>query len=213
MIDDHVELADDIAVGLRRVGFGVDVAYDGAEGLFKTSIIPYDVVVLDRDMPGVHGDDVCIALANGSNDARILMLTASSAVEDRVEGLGLGADDYLDKPFAFEELVARINSLARRTPSAPTVARWKDLTIDRSRRTVTRAGRSLSLTRKEYGVIEMMVVANGGVVSTEQLLDGVWDEMTDPATRTVTVTISRLRNKLGLPEMIENFIGVGYRLR
>jgi len=213
VIEDHVELADDIASGLRDQGIGADTAYDGTDGLFKASIYPYDVVVLDRDLPGVHGDDVCTAIARGSIEARILMLTASGAIEDRVEGLNLGADDYLRKPFAFEELVARIRALSRRPPSTSPVLEWADLVFDRSRMTVTRGGNVLSLTRKELGILEVLMVAAGSVVSTEDLLDRVWDEHADPFTRTVTVTVSRLRHKLGPPDLLETLIGSGYRLK
>ena len=212
VIEDQVELADDIARGLRDRGIGADTAYDGTQGLFKASIYPYDVVVLDRDLPGVHGDDICVAITSGSIEARVLMLTASGTVEDRVEGLNLGADDYLKKPFAFEELVARIRALARRSPSTPVKLEWADIVFDRSRRSVTRGGASISLTRKELGVLEVLMVAAGSVVSTEDLLERVWDEHADPFTRTVTVTVSRLRQKLGAPEVVETLIGSGYRL-
>jgi len=213
VIEDHIELADDIADGLRDHGIGADTAYDGSDGLFKASIYPYDVIVLDRDLPGVHGDDVCSAIVKGSIESRILMLTASGAVEDRVEGLNLGADDYLRKPFAFDELVARIRALSRRSPSTAPVLEWADLVFDRSRRSVRRGGDVIALTRKELGVLEILMVAEGAVVSTEELLDRVWDEHADPFTRTVTVTISRLRQKLGSPEVVETLIGSGYRLK
>ena len=212
VIEDHVELANDIAAGLRDKGFGVDTSYDGDDGYFKATIYGYDVVVLDRDLPGMHGDDVCSALANSSIPARILMLTASGTVEDRVEGLGIGADDYLNKPFAFEELVARIRTLARRSPSTPPILVWKDINFDVAAQKVARNYQSLALSRKELGVLEMLMMAGGAVVSAEDLLESVWDQFTDPFTRTVTVTLSRLRLKLGPPDVIETVIGIGYRL-
>src|SRR5215831_13192253 len=190
VVEDQAELADDIADGLRDQGIGADVAYDGPTGIEKALMNSYDVVVLDRDLPQVHGDAVCATLVGSRSAARILMLTAAAAVGDRVQGLNLGADDYLGKPFAFEELVARIRSLARRAPAAP----------------------PLSLTRKEMGILEELLVADGGVVSTEDLLERVWDENADPFTRTVTVTIGRLRRKLGDPDPIDTVVGSGYRL-
>ena len=212
VVEDQAELADDIADGLRDRGIGADVACDGATGIEKALMNCYDVIVLDRDLPRVHGDAVCATLANGPSGARILMLTAAGAVSDRVDGLNLGADDYLTKPFAFDELVARVRALARRSPSAPPVTAHGDLVFDRARRRVSRAGRSISLTRKELGILEELLVADGAVVSTEDLLERVWDENADPFTRTVTVTIARLRRKLGEPELIETVVGSGYRL-
>ena len=207
------ELADDITEGLRDRGIGADVAYDGSVAIEKAVMTRYDVVVLDRDLPRVHGDAVCAALTAASSEARILMLTASATIGDRVEGLNLGADDYLTKPFAFDELVARVHALARRAPAAPVIAVRGDLVFDRARRRVSRAGRPVSLTRKELGVLEELLVADGAVVSAEELLERVWDENADPFTRTVTVTIARLRSKLGDPDPIETMIGSGYRLR
>jgi DNA-binding response OmpR family regulator len=212
VVEDESELADDIAAGLRDQGIGADVAYDGPAGIEKALMNSYDVVVLDRDLPRVHGDAVCATLVGSSSAARILMLTAAAAVGDRVQGLNLGADDYLGKPFAFEELVARIRSLARRSPSAAPVIMRGELVFDRARRRVSRAGRPVSLTRKEMGILEELLVADGGVVSTEDLLDRVWDENADPFTRTVTVTVARLRRKLGEPDLIETLVGSGYRL-
>jgi DNA-binding response OmpR family regulator len=212
VVEDQVELADDIGEGLRDRGFGADVAYDGAEGIEKALLYDYDVVVLDRDLPHVHGDAVCATLVSSASDARILMLTAATMVDDRVHGLNLGADDYLTKPFAFEELVARIHALARRAPSTPPVVRRGDLVVDRARRQVSRAGRPVSLTRKELGLLEELLAADGAVVSAEQLLERVWDEHADPFSRTVTVTVGRLRRKLGEPDPIETVIGAGYRL-
>jgi DNA-binding response OmpR family regulator len=212
VVEDQAELADDIADGLRDQGIGADVAYDGSAGIEKALLNSYDVVVLDRDLPRVHGDAVCALLAGSPAPARILMLTAAGAVSDRVDGLNLGADDYLGKPFAFEELVARVRALARRSPAAAPVIVRGDLVVDRGRRRVSRAGRPISLTRKELGVLEELLVADGAVVSAEDLLERVWDENADPFTRTVTVTIARLRRKLGEPDLIETVIGSGYRL-
>jgi DNA-binding response OmpR family regulator len=212
VVEDQAELADDIADGLRDQGIGADVAYDGAAGIEKALMNAYDVVVLDRDLPEVHGDAVCVTLAGAGAAARILMLTAAAAVGDRVQGLNLGADDYLGKPFAFEELIARVRSLARRAPAAAPVMVRGDIVFDRARRRVSRAGRRLSLTRKEMGVLEELLVADGGVVSAEELLERVWDENADPFTRTVTVTIGRLRSKLGKPDPIDTVVGSGYRI-
>jgi DNA-binding response OmpR family regulator len=212
VVEDQAELADDIADGLRDQGIGADVAYDGPTGIEKALVNSYDVVVLDRDLPRVHGDAVCATLVGSRAEARILMLTAAATVGDRVQGLNLGADDYLCKPFAFEELVARVRSLARRAPSAVPVIVRGDIVFDRARRRVSRAGRPLSLTRKEMGILEELIVADGGVVSTEDLLERVWDENADPFTRTVTVTIGRLRRKLGEPDPIDTVVGSGYRL-
>jgi DNA-binding response OmpR family regulator len=175
-----------------------------------TAFTAYDVIVLDRDLPRVHGDAVCAGLVAGPAQARILMLTAAADVDDRVDGLNLGADDYLGKPFAFTELVARIRSLARRSPSAPPVVVRGDLVVDRVRHRVSRAGRPVVLTRKEFGVLEVLVA--GGVVSAEELLERVWDANADPFSNTVSVTLSRLRRKLGAPPLIETVIGSGYRL-
>ncbi len=212
VVEDQAELADDIADGLRDQGIGADVAYDGATGIEKALMTAYDVVILDRDLPRVHGDAVCATLASTPSQARILLLTASSTVSDRVDGLNLGADDYLTKPFAFAELVARVRALARRVPAAPPVTVRGDLVFDRARRRASRGGRPLSLTRKELAVLEELLVADGAVVSAEELLERVWDENADPFTRTVTVTLARLRRKLGEPELIETVVGSGYRL-
>jgi DNA-binding response OmpR family regulator len=208
--EDHHTLADRIAEGLRDAGLAVDVVNDGAAALIAAGETAYDVVVLDRDLPGVHGDQVCRTLAGGT--ARILMLTAAAAVDDRVDGLELGADDYLGKPFAFHELVARVRALGRRAPSAPPVARRGDLAVDRARHRANRGDRALSLTRKEFGVLEMLVAADGGVVSTEELLEHVWDAHVDPFSNIVSVTMTRLRRKLGEPPLIETVVGKGYRL-
>jgi DNA-binding response OmpR family regulator len=212
VVEDHVELANDVAEGLRDQGIGADVAYDGSEAIEKALMTAYDVVVLDRDLPRIHGDAVCATLISSATRARILMLTAAAAVSDRVDGLNLGADDYLVKPFAFEELVARVRTLARREPAPPPLIARGDLVLDRARRRVSRAGRPVPLTRKELAVLEELLVADGAVVSAEALLERVWDENADPFTRTVTVTVGRLRSKLGEPDPIETVVGSGYRL-
>jgi DNA-binding response OmpR family regulator len=212
VVEDQKVLANRIAEGLRDQGMAVDVAYDGAAAMEVTAFTRYDVIVLDRDLPRVHGDAVCASLVAGPAEARILMLTAAGAVEDRVDGLNLGADDYLAKPFAFTELVARIKSLARRRPAAPPIAVLGDLTVDRVRHRASRAGRAIALTRKEFGVLEALLAAQGGLVSAEDLLENVWDEHADPFSNTVSVTVSRLRRKLGDPPLIETVIGSGYRL-
>jgi DNA-binding response OmpR family regulator len=212
VVEDQRVLADRIAEGLRDQGMAVDVAYDGATAMEVTAFTSFDVIVLDRDLPRVHGDAVCASLVAGPATARILMLTAAAGVENRVDGLNLGADDYLGKPFAFTELVARVHALARRTPSTPPVATRGDLVVDRARRRVTRLGRPVVLTRKEFGVLEMLVAADGGVVSAEELLEHVWDVNTDPFSNTVSVTVSRLRRKLGNPPVIDTVVGSGYRL-
>jgi DNA-binding response OmpR family regulator len=214
VVEDQMELADDIAEGLRDQGVAADVAYDGSSGMEKALMNRYDVVVLDRDLPKVHGDAICAALAGARSEARILMLTAASAVGDRVEGLNLGADDYLTKPFAFAELIARVKALSRRGTAAPApVIVRGDLVFDRARRRVSRDGRPISLTRKEMGVLEVLLVAEGAVVSAEEIFDRVWDEHADPFSNTVTVTLGRLRRKLGEPGPIETVVGAGYRLR
>ena len=212
VVEDEPLLADAVAQGLRHEAHAVDVAYDGAAALERVDVNDYDVVVLDRDLPRVHGDDVCRHLAKTGSETRILMLTAAAGVEDRVDGLELGADDYLGKPFAFQELVARVRALARRAPSAPPVVRRGDLTVDRARHRASRAGRALSLTRKEFGVLEMLVAADGAVVSAEDLLEHVWDVNADPFTKIITVTMTRLRRKLGPPPLIETVVGKGYRI-
>ena len=213
VVEDQKVLADRIAEGLRDHGMAVDIAYDGEAAMEIAAFTAYDVIVLDRDLPRVHGDAVCAHLVAGPATARILMLTAAAAVDDRVDGLNLGADDYLAKPFAFAELVARIRSLARRSPSRPPVAFCGDLAVDLARRRVSRAGRPVTLTRKEFGVLEVLLAADGGVVSAEELLEKVWDEHADPFSNTVSVTVSRLRRKLGSPPPIQTVVGSGYRLR
>lgn len=208
--EDHVVLADRIAEGLRDAGLAVDVVNDGSAALAEAQITAYDVIVLDRDLPTVHGDQVCRTLAG--RDARILMLTAAAGVDDRVDGLELGADDYLGKPFAFAELLARVRALGRRAPSAPPVVRRGDLTVDRARHRATRGAHSLSLTRKEFAILEMLLAADGNVVSAEELLEHVWDASADPFSNVVSVTMARLRRKLGEPPLIDTVVGKGYRM-
>jgi DNA-binding response OmpR family regulator len=189
------------------------VSYHGAEGHELAMVTRYDVVVLDRDLPGVHGDTICADLVSSGALTRVLMLTASGTVADRVEGLGIGADDYLPKPFAFDELVARVRALGRRaTPVVPPVLVAGDVELDPARRTVTRSGRPVDLTRKEFGVLEVLLGARGGVVSSEELLERVWDANADPFTTTVRVTMMTLRKKLGDPAVIETVVGSGYRM-
>jgi DNA-binding response OmpR family regulator len=208
--EDHVVLADRIAEGLRDAGLAADVVNDGQAALTQADLTAYDVIVLDRDLPVVHGDQVCRRLAGGH--ARILMLTAAAAVDDRVDGLELGADDYLGKPFAFHELVARVRALGRRSPSAPPVVRRGDLSVDRARHRASRGTRALSLIRKEFAILELLLAADGRVVSAEELLEHVWDANTDPFSNIVSVTMARLRRKLGDPPLIETVVGRGYRL-
>ncbi len=213
VVEDERNLCDAIARGLRRKGMAVDVAYDGLSGHEMAYVTRYDVVVLDRDLPGMHGDEICAALVASGALTRVLMLTASGTVADRVEGLRLGADDYLAKPFDFDELVARIRALGRRaTPAAPPVLRAADIEVDPARRAVTRAGRPIDLTRKELGVLEVLLAARGAVVSSEELLERVWDEYADPFTTTVRVTVMTLRKKLGEPGIIDTVVGSGYRV-
>ena len=212
VVEDEDVLADAVARGLRREGMAVDVALDGHEALGKAMVNDYDVVVLDRDLPGVHGDDVCRALLAEGRQARILMLTASGSVHDRVEGLTLGADDYLPKPFAFVELVARVRTLARRAPAGPPVLHAGDLEVDPGRRTARRGGRELALSPKEFAVLEVLLAAEGRTVSAEDLLERAWDEFADPFTNTVRVTVMKLRRKLGEPPLIETVPGAGYRM-
>jgi DNA-binding response OmpR family regulator len=211
VVEDHVTLAARIGEGLRDAGMAVDVVHDGAAALAGAAATGYDVIVLDRDLPVLHGDQVCRSLAAEAT-ARILLLTAATTVDDRVGGLELGADDYLGKPFAFPELVARVRALARRAPSAPPLVRRGDLTVDRARHRANRDGRILSLTRKEFGVLEMLAAADGAVVSAEELLEHVWDAHADPFSNVVSVTLTRLRRKLGAPPLIETVVGRGYRL-
>ncbi|MGH3261006.1 MAG: response regulator transcription factor [Trebonia sp.] len=211
VVEDHAVLAERIAQGLRQAGMAADVVYDGAAALDAAAQTAYDVIVLDRDLPVVHGDEVCQAVA-GTGGPRVLMLTAAADVDDRVDGLELGADDYLPKPFAFTELVARVRALSRRAPSAPPVLRRGDLTVDRARHRAQRGARALSLTRKEFGILEMLLAADGALVSAEELLDHVWDASADPFSNIVSVTMTRLRRKLGEPPLIETVVGKGYQM-
>ncbi|MGH3546757.1 MAG: response regulator transcription factor [Pseudonocardiaceae bacterium] len=213
IVEDEQPLADAVARGLRREGMAVDVAYDGDSGHEKAAVTRYDVVVLDRDLPGMSGDRLCAEITGSGAVTRVLMLTASGTVTDRVAGLSLGADDYLSKPFAFPELVARLRALGRRaTPAVPPRLTAGDVLLDPSRRTVSRSGTPVDLTRKEFGVLEVLLAAGGGVVSSEELLERVWDENADPFTTTVRVTVMTLRKKLGDPGIIETVVGSGYRV-
>ncbi|HEV3228862.1 MAG TPA: response regulator transcription factor [Solirubrobacteraceae bacterium] len=213
IVEDEPMLADGIARGLRNEGMAVDVAGDGHDGLGKAGIHDYDVIVLDRDLPFVHGDEVCQQLVQRGHLARILMLTASGTLEDRVTGLSLGADDYLSKPFALRELVARIRALGRRVsrPRPPVLSRG-DLSLDGASREVRRGEQEIDLGRKEFGVLEVLLEADGRVVSAEELLERVWDENVDPFSNVVRVIIMTLRRKLGEPQLIETIKGVGYRI-
>jgi DNA-binding response OmpR family regulator len=213
VVEDFEVLARSIATGLRREGIAVDVVLDGDHALANLAVTRYDVVVLDRGLPGTHGDDVCRRIAAEGSDSRVLMLTAASTIKDRVEGLGLGADDYLPKPFDFAELVARVRALGRRsTPAAPPTLQAGDLTVDPSRRVAIRAGRRLDLSPKEFAVLECLLTSVDRVVSAEELLERVWDEATDPFTTAVKSTIRRLRAKLGDPPVIETVREGGYRI-
>jgi two-component system, OmpR family, response regulator VanR len=211
--EDEPRVADAVARGLRREGMAVDVAYDGASALDKARLNGYDVVVLDRDLPVVHGDEVCRTLRGEDHHSRVLMLTAASGTEDLVDGLSLGADDYMAKPFAFDELVARLRALARRAnPPRPPTLQTGDLELDPTRHSVERAGRPIELTPKEFAVLEALMAAGGGVVSNDELVARVWDENADPFTNSVRMTVLRLRKKLGAPPVIETVKGVGYRV-
>jgi DNA-binding response OmpR family regulator len=211
--EDHKDLAATLAVGLRREGMAVDVVFDGQAALGHTERENYDVIVLDRDLPKLHGDDVCRTLVSRGSRARVLMLTAASTIESRVDGLSLGADDYLPKPFAFAELVARIRALARRNqPALPPTLVKGDIRLDTAQRVASRAGRRLELSPKEVAVLELLLAADGATVSTQELRRRVWDEYTNSFTNVVKVTISRLRRKLGDPPVIETVAGAGYRI-
>lgn len=211
--EDHRRLARALAEGLRRQGMEVDLAFDGGAALARAALNHYDVVVLDRDLPEVHGDQVCRTLRSDRSEAKVLMLTASSTISDRVEGLGLGADDYLIKPFDLGELVARVRALARRSnsPLPPTLTHG-DLVLDSAQRTAVRGERELALSPKEFAVLELLLAADGRVISAEELLERVWDEAANPFTTTVKTTIGRLRAKLGPPPMIETVREGGYRI-
>jgi DNA-binding response OmpR family regulator len=213
VVEDHPRLAQAVATGLRREGMAVDVVFDGREALEHTSLTTYDVVVLDRDLPVVHGDEVCRALVADGYPGAVLMLTAAGTLEDRVRGLGIGADDYLCKPVHLSELVARVRALARRSRrSVPPVLVHGDLELDSARRRVSRGGRPVALGSKEFAVLEVLIGAQGAVVSTEELLERAWDEAVDPFSNIVRMTVSRLRAKLGDPGVIETVSPVGYRI-
>jgi DNA-binding response OmpR family regulator len=214
VIEDHVDYAAVIARGLRRAGMAVDVAHDGGEGWVKASVSDYDVLVLDRDLPVLHGDELCRRLRESETRARVLMLTAAAGASQTAAGLALGADDYLAKPFEFVELIARVSALARRpSQTRAPVLEAGGIGVDSNARTATRDGRPLELTRKELGVLELLLASGDRVLSAEELLEHVWDENADPFTTTVRTTIARLRRKLGKPDAIETVTGSGYRIR
>jgi DNA-binding response OmpR family regulator len=213
VIEDDVELAETIGVGLRRADMAVDLATDGAAGLSLALHNDYDVVVLDRDLPVVHGDEICARLVDAGTRGRVLMLTAASRTDDLVDGLGRGADDYLSKPFDFPVLVARIGALFRRSqPAILPVLKAGDLEMDTAKRKARRGGRILDLSPKEFGVLELLMASEGRTVSAEELLERVWDESADPFTSAVKITVSRLRSKLGDPPVIETVARAGYRI-
>jgi len=213
VIEDDEEMAQVVASGLRREKMAVDVAFDGTAGLERALLNDYDVVVLDRDLPGLHGDEVCAELVAAGCRSRVLMLTAAAAVEDLVDGLGIGADDYLPKPFDFPVLVARIGALMRRAqPAIPPLLRRGDLTLDTAQRRAFRGNQRLELAPKEFGVLELLLASRGRIVSAEELLERVWDEAADPFTSAVKITVSRLRAKLGDPPVIETVAKSGYRI-
>jgi DNA-binding response OmpR family regulator len=213
VVEDHAELAETIADGLRREGMAVDVANDGERGLRNARVYEYDVVVLDRDLPKLHGDEVAARMIAAGARPRILMLTASGEVHDRVEGLSIGADDYLTKPFAFAELVARIRALSRRAqPALAPILETGSVRLDPARRLVTRDGQRLDLSAKEFTVLELLMGAGGTALSAEEILARAWDETADPFSNVVKVTISRLRRRLGDPPVIETVPGGGYRI-
>lgn len=211
VVEDEIQLADAIVRGLRQQAMAVDVAYDGERALERVLVNDYDVVVLDRDLPRMSGDEICATMVESGLPTRILMLTAATAVKERVDGLALGADDYLTKPFAFTELTARIRALARRARQAtPPVLERAGVRLDTHRRVATRDGKPLALSLKEYAVLAELLRAGGGVVSTEQLLEKVWDEQIDPFSGVVRFTIMKVRQKLGDPPVIETVPGAGY---
>ncbi|HTE62685.1 MAG TPA: response regulator transcription factor [Solirubrobacteraceae bacterium] len=211
--EDEPRIAGAVARGLRREGMAVDLAADGASALYKARIAPYDVVVLDRDLPVMHGDDVCRTLTAEQPETKVLMLTAARSTDDLVAGLSLGADDYLPKPFRFAELVARLRALARRSGAArPPVLEAGDVALDPAGRTATRAGRPLDLTPKEFAVLEVLLAAQGAVVAPEELVDKAWDEQLDPLSNTVRMTVMTLRRKLGDPPLVATVRGSGYRV-
>ena len=211
--EDEPRIAAAVARGLRREGMAVDVAPDGAAALYKARVNPYDVVVLDRDLPEVHGDDVCRTLSAEQPRTKVLMLTAARTTDELVQGLSLGADDYLTKPFRFAELVARLRALGRRTGDArPPVLQAADVVLDPAARTASRAGLDLDLTLKEFAVLQALLEAQGAVVTPEELLERAWDEQLDPLSNTVRMTVMTLRRKLGDPPVIQTVRGSGYRV-
>jgi DNA-binding response OmpR family regulator len=213
VVEDETVLADAVGEWLRREAFAVDIAYDGEAALERLGVNEYDVVVLDRDLPVVHGDEVCRRIVAGGGEARVLMLTAAAAVRERVAGLSLGADDYLTKPFALVELSARVHALTRRArPAAPPKLARAGIVVDPARHEVYRDGRYVALSRKEFAVLAELLRANGAVVSAEDLLERAWDEHIDPFTNVVRVTMMKLRRKLGDPQVIETVPGVGYQI-
>jgi DNA-binding response OmpR family regulator len=213
VIEDDEEMAETVAAGLRHARMAVDLAFDGATGLARALVNDYDVIVLDRDLPAIHGDEVCAKLIAGGCRSRVLMLTAAATSEDLVDGLGLGADDYLPKPFDFPVLVARVGALIRRAqPAVPPVLRHGDLVLDTAQRRALRDGRQLALAPKEFGVLELLLASQGRIISAEELLARVWDEAADPFTGAVKITISRLRAKLGEPPIIQTVAKSGYRI-
>ncbi|GAB3415944.1 response regulator transcription factor [Flindersiella endophytica] len=213
VIEDDEELAETVAVGLRRARMAVDVALDGPSGLDRAELNDYDVIVLDRDLPGLHGDEICTRLTSAGCRSRVLMLTAAAGMDDLVDGLGLGADDYLPKPFDFPVLVARIGALFRRSqPAIPPELEHGDLKLNTAQRKAWRDDRPLELAPKEFGVLELLLAAQGRTVSAEELLERVWDEAADPFTNAVKITVSRLRAKLGEPQVIETVAKSGYRI-
>jgi DNA-binding response OmpR family regulator len=213
VVEDQVRLAGSVARMLRREGMAVDVEHNGATALDRAAAVEYDVVVLDRHLPGLHGDDVCRQLMRAQVRTKVLMLTASASLDDRVEGLTIGADDYLTKPFEYPELVARIRALGRRTQvGVPPVLEHGDLVLDPARRVAIRGGVQLALNPKELAVLEYLLTAGGRVVSAEELLERVWDTATDPFTTTVKATMNRLRSKLGEPSVIKTVPRAGYRI-
>jgi DNA-binding response OmpR family regulator len=212
VVEDEPRFANTIAEGLRDQGMAVDVAYDGLEAASKLNLNPYDVIVLDRDLPGIDGDTLCRMITDSEDPAMILMLTAAGTPAERVAGLTLGADDYLTKPFHFPELVLRVRALARRQPIQDRMLKVAGIELDPLRRTATREGRQLDLSAKEFAVLESLLKASPGALSAERLLEQAWDENADPFTNTVRVTIGRLRRKLGAPHILQNTPGLGYRI-
>lgn len=213
VVEDFEILARSIGSGLRQEGMAVDVVLTGTDALERLGLTRYDVVILDRDLPGIHGDDICRRLARERSETRVLMLTAAASIEDRVGGLSLGADDYLPKPFAFAELVARVRTLARRAvPPIPPTLVYQDVMLDPARRTAMRAGRRLDLSPKEFALLECLLTSPGLVLSAEELLERVWDEAADPFTSAVKKTVHRLRAKLGDPPIVDTVREGGYRI-